>query len=96
MTDISKLAELRKLMHGMEQTLGLEKLSPTERDIYYAAGELSQSAREIRTFGLIEHPLVKSIPRPTFFRALKSLVQQGYLSQSENANRGRYVVNHPK
>ncbi|WP_315901703.1 hypothetical protein [Ruegeria arenilitoris] len=96
MTEISKLAELRKLMQSMERTLGLEELSPVERDIYYAAEELSKDTREVRTYGLIEHTLVQSVSRPTFFRALKSLVQKGYLSQSGNANRGRYVFNAPR
>ncbi|WP_348540404.1 hypothetical protein [Ruegeria sp. HKCCSP351] len=96
MTEISKLTELRKLMQSMERTLGLEKLSPVERDIYYAAEELSKSTQEVRTFGLIEHTLVQSISRPTFFRALKSLVEKGYLSQSGSANRGRYIVHAPR
>ncbi|RLK08153.1 hypothetical protein [Ruegeria conchae] len=96
MTEISKLTELRKLMQSMERTLGLEELSPVERDIYYAAEELSKSNTEVRTFGLIEHTLVKSVSRPTFFRALKSLVQKGYLSQSGSANRGRYLVHAPR
>ena len=67
MTEISKLTELRKLMQSMERTLGLEQLSPVERDIYYAAEELSKSDEEVRTFGLIEHTLVQSVSRPTFF-----------------------------
>ncbi|GAB4558966.1 MAG: hypothetical protein Tsb0024_22990 [Ruegeria sp.] len=96
MTEISKLAELRKLVHSMERTLGLEELSPVERDIYYAAEELSKDGSEIRTYGLIEHTLVQNVSRPTFFRALKSLVQKGYLAHSGNANRGRYIVNAPR
>ncbi len=96
MTEISKLTELRKLMQSMERTLGLEQLSPVERDIYYAAEELSKADQEVRTFGLIEHTLVQSVSRPTFFRALKSLVQKGYMSQSGSANRGRYIVHAPR
>ena len=69
---------------------------PVERDIYYAAGEISKSTEEIRTFGLIEHSFVRNVSRPTFFRALKSLVNKGYLSQSGNSNRGRYVVQAPR
>ncbi|TMV03699.1 hypothetical protein FGK63_18695 [Ruegeria sediminis] len=95
MIEISKLAELRKLMQSMEQTLGLEELTPVERDIYYAAGELSETGNEVRTYGLIEHTLVKSVSRPTFFRALKSLVEKGYLSQCDSANRGKYIVKGP-
>ena len=96
MNEISKLTELRKLMQSMERTLGLEELSPVERDIYYAAEELSKTNVEVRTFGLIEHTLVQSVSRPTFFRALKSLVAKGYLSQSGSANRARYIVHAPR
>ncbi len=96
MIEVSKLAELRKLMQSLERTQGLEELSPVERDIYYAAGEISKSTEEIRTFGLIEHSFVRNVSRPTFFRALKSLVNKGYPSQSGNSNRGRYVVQAPR
>ncbi len=96
MIEVSKLAELRKLMQSLERTQGLEELSPVERDIYFATGEISKSTEEIRTFGLIEHSFVRNVSRPAFFRALKSLVNKGYLSQSGNSNRGRYVVQAPR
>lgn len=96
MYKISKLAELRKLVHGMERSLGLQELSPVERDLYYAASELSEDFRQVRTVGLIEHSLLTDVSRPTFFRALRSLVSKGYLSQCSSENRGCYVVNQPK
>lgn len=96
MKKISKLAELRRLMMSMERSLGLQDLSAVERDIYYAANDLSAQNSEIKTNGLIEHDLLEHVSRPTFFRALKSLVNKGYLSQSHTVNRGRYTVNEPK
>lgn len=96
MNDISKLAELRKLLLGMERALGLEELSSVERDIYYAANELAQQTQGVRTTGLLAHALMKDVSRPTFFRALKSLVNKGYLSQSATSRRGVYVVNAPQ
>ncbi|MGH1463730.1 MAG: hypothetical protein ACRBBQ_00070 [Cognatishimia sp.] len=96
MTDISKLAELRKLLIGMEQALGLEDLSSVERDIYYAASDLSAQNSGVRTTGLLAHTLMKNVSRPTFFRALKSLVGKGYLSQSAMSRRGVYTVNTPR
>ncbi len=92
MSEISKLTELRKLMLAMERSLGLEELSPAERDIFYAATELARETGNVQTTGLMEHALVANISRPTFFRALKSLVEKGYLSSCRNAGRGRYVV----
>lgn len=96
MSEISRLTELRKLLLGMEKSLGLQDLSPVERDIYYAASDLSDQAEGCRTVGLIEHALLADISRPTFFRALKSLVQKGYLSPSESSARGKYIVNSPR
>ena len=96
MTDVSKVAELRKLLLSMEDALGLEDLSAVERDIYYAASDLSQSVTGVRTTGLLSHDLVKNISRPTFFRALKSLVSKGYLSQSNASRRGVYLVHSPQ
>lgn len=93
MREISKLAELRKLMLGMERSMGLQQLSVAERDIYYAASDISRSQDRIRTTGLMEHDLVADISRPTFFRALKSLVEKGYLSHCSNRSRGLYLVN---
>lgn len=93
MMEISKLTELRKLMQSMERSLGLQDLSTVERDLYYAANELSKSDAQIRTVLLQEHSLLTSVSRPTFFRALKSLVKKGYLSHCSPVNRGRYQVN---
>lgn len=95
MSEISKLAELRKILLGMEQALGLEDLSAVERDIYYAASDVSDSRGGFRTIGLQQHSLVAGISRPTFFRAMKSLVRKGYLSPSVSSDRGKYVVKHP-
>lgn len=95
MSEISKLAELRKMLLDMEQAVGLSELSAVERDLYYAANDLSASRDDCRTMGLMDHSLVSGMSRPTFFRALKSLVHKGYLSPCEASGRGRYVVNAP-
>ena len=41
----------------------------------------------------MNHTLVTDISRPTFFRALKSLVEKGYLSHCSKRTRGLYVLN---
>ena len=96
MSEISKLTELRKLMLEMERSMGLQDLSSIERDIYYAATDLSDDPGEVKTNSLIRHTLVADVSRPTFFRALKSLVCKGYLGQSHVSGRGQYVVKVPK
>ncbi|MFV0513277.1 MAG: hypothetical protein ACK5MY_06540 [Jhaorihella sp.] len=93
MPEISKLAELRKLLLGMERAMGLQELSSAERDVFYAASDIAKSEDNIQTTGLMRHTLVTDISRPTFFRALRSLVEKGYLSHCRNRTRGLYVVN---
>ena len=95
MSEISKLASLRKLMLEMERSMGLHDLSSVERDIFYAATDLSDVEHGVSTTSLLEHTLVAGISRPTFFRALKTLAHKGYLVPSKTAGRGRYVVNPP-
>jgi len=92
MSKISKLTGLRKLIFEMERSMGLQDLSPAERDIYYAATELSDTLNGVRTTNLLKHKLVVDVSRPTFFRALKSLVSRGYLIQGLETGQGRYIV----
>lgn len=92
MSEISKITELRKLLLDMERSLGLLDLSPVERDVYYAASDLAENPGTVKTTRLIQHSLVKDISRPTFFRALKSLVSKGFLVSSQNLGRGQYIV----
>ena len=92
MSEISKLTQLRKMMLEMERSMGLQDLSVVERDIYYAATDLSDALSDIKTTNLLDHKLIVNVSRPTFFRALKSLVCKGYLIQSQVSGRGRYIV----
>ena len=92
MSEISKLTQLRKMMLEMERSMGLQDLSIVERDIYYAATDLSDALSDIKTTNLLDHKLIVNVSRPTFFRALKSLVCKGYLIQSQVLGRGRYIV----
>ena len=92
MREISKLTELRKLMLNMEHSLGLQLLSTAERDVYYAASEISEAHMGVETATLMSHVLVANVSRPTFFRALKALVEKGYIAHDYSSNRGLYLV----
>lgn len=95
MAEISQLAELRKLLLSMEKTMGLQDLSTTERDIFYAASDQANGHGRVTTAGIREHTLVRQISRPSFFRAMKSLVDKGFLTQGNEHTRGCYIVNYP-
>lgn len=92
MPELSKLASLRTVLLEMERSMGLQDLTPVERDIYYAATDLADALSGVKTTSLLDHKLVIGVSRPTFFRALKSLVSKGYLLQAEEAGRGQYIV----
>jgi DNA-binding MarR family transcriptional regulator len=92
MPQLSKLAELRKLLRDMEREMGLRDLTPSEYDIICAAVDLEKNSQSLTTAALLEHKLVVGVSRPTFFRALKSLLGRGFLDHAEDAKRGSYVV----
>lgn len=86
---IAELARLRAQVQQAERATGLDQLNPTERDIIYAVADLSQGHGPVRTGSMLEHPLVASVSRPTFFRALTSLTRKAYLAQLQ---RGCYAL----
>ena len=87
-----KLASLRSALHLMERDLGLDDLSGTQRDVYYAANLLSDECGEFTTSQLHEHALTKDISRPTFFRILKSLLQKRLIVQAGSKRSGLYII----
>ncbi|MEM9635884.1 MAG: hypothetical protein AAGA50_31490 [Pseudomonadota bacterium] len=91
---ISTLAQLRILLESMEQDLGLSKLSPNERDLLYAAQSLSNDSNEfIRSDDLRNHPLLKSMTQPTYYRSLKRLLELGFIEPPSGKKTGLYRVN---
>ena len=47
MSELANAATLRHVLIKMEDTLGLKDLSPSERDVYYAAVTLSETSGKI-------------------------------------------------
>ena len=47
MSELANAAMLRHVLIKMEDTLGLKDLSPSERDVYYAAVTLSETSGKI-------------------------------------------------
>lgn len=86
----NKLAALRHMLHEMEQELGLDNLSPVQRDVLYAAHLLSEGAETFTTAQLRRHEMVQEISKPTFFRVLKTLQEKGYIIPGPEAVQGTY------
>lgn len=88
----AKLARLRDLLWQMEVEVGLEQLSQSQRDVYYAACLVADEQKMLHSEQVRRHPMVAPMARPTFYRALRDLVLEGYLEATGEARSGRYRV----
>ena len=90
MEKLNYLAQLNLLVRSVEVDLGISDVSPSEKAILSAVSlMLSHQVAEVSVQKLLEHELVKEIPKPTVYRALKSLVGDGLL---EKVRFGRYTL----
>ncbi len=92
MTGIEKIARLKHLLLGMERDLGINDLSTVQRNIVYAATLLSETSRAVATEDIRHHELLDGVSRSAFFRALKDLVDTGYLQHTDGRKRSAYVL----
>ncbi len=92
MGNFGKLAHLKEILLGMEHDLGIEDLGPVQKDIVYAATILSETSSAFETDDIRKHALLNGVARSTFFRALKDVVEGGYLQHSEGTQRSAYKL----
>ncbi len=87
------VAQLRELLLGMEQELGLGDLSHNEKDVLYAVQVAFQTGGGLaRSDDIRNHMLLQTMTQPTFHRSLKSLVQKGYVGHAPNTKAGAYIL----
>ena len=93
MSELSNAAMLRQVLIKMEDSLGLKDLSPSERDVYYAAVTLSEnSGKVIKSEDIRTHESLSHMPLPTFYRSLSKLVKKSYLCHPEGTKRGLFSI----
>jgi DNA-binding MarR family transcriptional regulator len=90
--ELMRVADLRQLLREMEQDLGLGHLSQTEADVLCAATQKSEEPSGVSVTEIKEHPLVQGMPRATFFRALRNLVELGLMNKVSDEKRAGYIV----
>lgn len=95
MKKLRHLTELRLLLDDMERQLGLETLSPLERDILYVAVKIADHHGYVRISELMAHELIDYASRPTFYRAFSSLQNKNYFTHPDEARRGEYLLHPP-
>ena len=88
----SKLARLRDLLWGGAAEVGLEKLSQPQRHVSYAACLVADDEKLTHSEQVRHHHIVKAMARPTFCRALRDLVLEGYLVADGKSRNGRYKI----
>ena len=90
MENLSYLAQLNLLVRSVEVDLGISEVTPNEKAILSAVSLLlNGKSTEVSVQQLLEHELVKGIPKPTVYRGLRSLVNTGLL---EKVRFGRYSI----
>lgn len=92
MTDIKKLALLKQLLFGLEKDLGIQRLGVVKQNILYAATLVSSDDTPIETDSIRKHELLTEVARSTFFKAIKELIDDGYLRHVEGTQRSYYVL----
>ena len=90
MEKLNYLAQLNVLVKSVEVDLGISDVSPSEKAILSAVSlMLNYQTSEVSVQKLLDHELVREIPKPTVYRALKSLVGEGLL---EKVRFGKYTL----
>jgi len=91
---ISQLAQLRDLLDAMERDLGIDSLTPNERDIllaFYSNASKDDARGLVCSTDVVRaHPTVARISQPTFHRTLRRLIEGGFVTRCEDLPQGVY------
>ena len=91
MTNRKVFADLLEITQSMEEDLGLSALTQTDRQVLASIVLVSGDGRtdalhdDIRT-----HRLVTTIPMPSFYRSIKTLIQKGIVKRVGSERSGIY------
>lgn len=88
----NKIAALRNMLWQMEVEVGLERLPQPQKDVYYAACLAADDNQLVHSDAVKLQPLIALMSRPTFYRALKELVNKNLLAHAGHRQDGRYLV----
>lgn len=92
MTSVGDIALLRALLLGMEKDLGLDTMSSVQKDIVYAVTMILESKDTVETDEIRNHSLLAGVPRSSFFRALKEVIDTGHIKHMDGALRSYYKL----
>lgn len=89
---LGRLLYLRKVMQSMEADLGLRELTQIERDIVYAAHDAADEQGCFDASAVLAHELTRDIPKTSYHRAFKTLLDRKIIEPVSGFKTRRYVV----
>lgn len=90
-TTLAAIAKLNMLLAEMEEELQIDELSYGEKQVLLAIVDCVSETEIASLADIQNHPLTASISRPTLFRALKQLEENGQIRKL-SGTRGRYAL----
>jgi hypothetical protein len=90
---LNSIFELRNMLHQLELEVGFGALTRAERDVFLAAHMLTSVLGDsVETDQIRGHLFVNSLSPATYHRALKSLLEQGFLENAAGTKAKQYVA----
>ena len=85
-------AELLSSLEKLNSRLGISHLTATETTIFLAIAinDLSENAPATLTNLILSNPDIRSIPRATLFRCLRTLAEKSLIKHIGNKRSGKY------
>lgn len=91
--EFSAFGKLMSLLVDMEQDLGLANLSDPERRVLSAIAAIAQNENVMVSSKQIKNGAIcKELADATYYRALKGLIDRGYISVVDGRKTGLYKL----
>jgi len=90
-SSLKKIAQLQLLLSEMEEDFGIKDNSTIEKRVLLALADLSSKDEAIATHDIMNHQLIYGFSRPSFYRALLALEEQGKIRKAKSI-RGFYAL----
>ncbi|MEP3631924.1 MAG: hypothetical protein ABJQ23_04655 [Shimia thalassica] len=93
MANLEAIFQLQSVLRQMESDLGLDGLSANEKSILLAVHNLAETNGPIvESFQMRRHILLEKVAQASFHRALRSLVDKGYLKKAGETKTKAYSL----
>lgn len=88
---LKKIAQLQLTLSELEEDVGIKDISTIEKRVLLAIADLTSNDEEAATNDIMNHQLIYGFSRPSFYRALKNLEEQGKIKKPGSV-RGFYSI----